>query len=128
MAAAAELKCIYVHIFWTKQGRNLNEMCFCMFSYMGNPMPYSVLSENVKKLLKTHIYCKNSRFQYTIMIRAGGNGEKNQNEKYFNQPILASNAAQHVMAGKGYARAIRTHKLTLQALWQLLLPQLYIPG
>jgi len=29
------------------------------------------------------------------------------------------------MGGKGYARAIRTHKLTLQALWQLLLPQLY---
>ena len=29
------------------------------------------------------------------------------------------------MTGKGYARAIRTHKLTLQALWQLLLPQLY---
>ena len=26
--------------------------------------------------------------------------------------------------GKGYARAIRTHKVTLQALWQLLLPQL----
>ena len=50
---------------------------------------------------------------------------KNQNEKYFNQPILASNAAQHVMAGKGYARAIRTNKLTLQAIWQLLLPQLY---
>ena len=29
------------------------------------------------------------------------------------------------MAGKGYARTIRTHKPTLQALWQLLLPQLY---
>ena len=44
MAATAELKCIDVHIFRTKQGRNSNEMCFCMFSYMGNPMPYSVLS------------------------------------------------------------------------------------
>ncbi|KAK5894620.1 hypothetical protein CesoFtcFv8_011294 [Champsocephalus esox] len=38
---------------------------------------------------------------------------------------MGANAAQHVMAGKGYARAIRTHKLTLQALWQLLLPRLY---
>ena len=41
---------MYVHIFWTKQGRNSNEISFCMFSYniyiMGNydPMPYSVLS------------------------------------------------------------------------------------
>lgn len=29
------------------------------------------------------------------------------------------------MAGKAYARAIRMHKMTLQALWQLILPQLY---
>ena len=28
------------------------------------------------------------------------------------------------MAGKGYARSLRTHKLTLQALWQVLLPRL----
>ena len=33
MAVTAKLKCIYVHIFRTKQGRNLNEMCFCMLSY-----------------------------------------------------------------------------------------------
>lgn len=39
--------------------------------------------------------------------------------------ILGINAAQHAMAGKAYARAIRVHKITLQALWQLLLPQLY---
>lgn len=31
------------HLFLTKQGRNLIEMCFCGFSYMGNLMPYSVL-------------------------------------------------------------------------------------
>ena len=39
--------------------------------------------------------------------------------------LLGANAAQHVMAGNGYAHAMRTHKLTLQALWQLLLPRLY---
>ena len=39
--------------------------------------------------------------------------------------ILGANAAQNVMGGKGYARAIRIHKLTLQALWQLLLPWLH---
>ena len=44
MAATAELKCIYVHIFLTKQGTNSNEMWFCRVSYMGNPMPYSFLS------------------------------------------------------------------------------------
>ena len=123
MAAAAELKCIYVHICWTKQGRNLNEMCFCMFSYMGNPMPYSVLSSNVKKLLKTHFYCKNSRFQYTIMIRAGDNGKKIRMRNILISPywpaMLPSMSWQEM-----YARAIRTHKLTLQTLWQLLLPQL----
>ena len=39
--------------------------------------------------------------------------------------LLGINVAEHIMAGKGYASAIRTHKFTLQALWQLLLPQLY---
>ena len=39
--------------------------------------------------------------------------------------ILESNAAQHIMAGNRYARDIRTHKLTLHADWQLLLPLLY---
>ena len=44
MAATAELKFIYVHIFLNKQGTNSNEMWFCRVSYMGNPMPYSCLS------------------------------------------------------------------------------------
>ena len=39
--------------------------------------------------------------------------------------LLGANAAQYVMDGKSYARAMRTHKLTLQALWQLLLPRFY---
>ena len=60
MAATAELKCSYVHIFLTKQGTNSNEMWFCRFSDMGNPMPYSVLGENVKKLLKTQFFLQKS--------------------------------------------------------------------
>ena len=44
MAANAELTCMYVHICVSKQGTNSNEMWFCRFSYVGNPMPYSVLS------------------------------------------------------------------------------------
>ena len=39
--------------------------------------------------------------------------------------LLGGNAAQHIMAGKGYTRAINTHKFTIQTLRQLLLPQLY---
>ena len=39
--------------------------------------------------------------------------------------LLGANAAQHVMDRKGYARAMRTHKLTLQALLQVLLPRFY---
>ena len=35
MAATAELKCIDIHIFLTKQGTNSNEMWFCRFSYYG---------------------------------------------------------------------------------------------
>ena len=38
--------------------------------------------------------------------------------------VLGANAVQNVISDKGYACAMRTHKLTLQTLWQLLLPQL----
>ena len=37
--------------------------------------------------------------------------------------ILGSSASQHIMAGNRYARDIRTHKLTIHADWQLLLPK-----
>ncbi len=37
--------------------------------------------------------------------------------------ILGPTALVHEMPGKDYARAIRTHNITLQAMWQLLLPQ-----
>ena len=40
MAATAVLKFVNVHIVFTKHGRNMNEVCFCMFSNR-NPMPYS---------------------------------------------------------------------------------------
>ena len=38
--------------------------------------------------------------------------------------ILGPNTADKAMAGKSYAKGMCAHKLTLQALWQLLLPQL----
>ena len=38
--------------------------------------------------------------------------------------ILGPNVADQIMSGKKYAHAIRIHKLTVQALWQLLLPKL----
>jgi len=37
---------------------------------------------------------------------------------------LGPRAAEQVLAGKNYARGMRTHKLTLQALWRILMPQL----
>lgn len=38
--------------------------------------------------------------------------------------ILGPNSAEKVMDGKSYAKGIRAHKLTWQALWRLLLPQI----
>ena len=50
--------------------------------------------------------------------------ESGLSELWVECDVVCANAAQNVISGKGYARAMRTHKLTLQALWQLLLPQL----
>ena len=52
-------------------------------------------------------------------------GESGLSELWIACDRLGINVAEHIMAGKGYASAIRTHKLTLHALWQLLLPHLY---
>ena len=51
--------------------------------------------------------------------------ESGLSELWIGCDLLGSNATQHIMTGKGYARSIRTHTLTLQVIWQLLLPQLY---
>ena len=46
-------------------------------------------------------------------------------ETWTESGILGINAASQVMAGKSFACANRVHKLTLQALWQVLLPKLH---
>ena len=39
--------------------------------------------------------------------------------------LPGDNSVQQIMAGKSYARSVRAHKLTFQALWHFLLPKLY---
>ena len=39
--------------------------------------------------------------------------------------FLGDNSVQQIMAGKSYARSVRAHKLTFQALWHILIPKLY---
>ena len=50
--------------------------------------------------------------------------ESGLRELWIECDVLGANSARHVMAGKGYAWSLRTHKLTLRALWQVLLPRL----
>ena len=38
--------------------------------------------------------------------------------------MIGPKTAEQVLSGHSYARAIRAHKLTLQALWEILLPQI----
>ena len=38
--------------------------------------------------------------------------------------LLGPGAVELVLAGKAYNKAMRAHKLTLQALWRLLMPSL----
>lgn len=38
--------------------------------------------------------------------------------------LLGPKTAEQVMAGKSYNKGIRAHKITLQAMWRILLPQL----
>ena len=45
-------------------------------------------------------------------------------ETWVESGLLGPNATEHVMNGKAYKRAMRAHKITLQSLWQLLMPSL----
>lgn len=43
-------------------------------------------------------------------------------EAWVKSGLLGLNATEHVMNGKAYKRAMCAHKITLQSLWQLLIP------
>jgi hypothetical protein len=45
-------------------------------------------------------------------------------EAWVESNLLGPKTAEQVMAGKSYIRGMRSHKLTLQAMWRILLPQL----
>ena len=45
-------------------------------------------------------------------------------EAWVEGKLLGTNTAEKVMAGKSYDKGMRAHKLTLQALWRILLPKL----
>ena len=45
-------------------------------------------------------------------------------EAWVESNILGPKAAESVVTGKSYARGFRSHNLTLQAMWRILMPQL----
>ena len=44
-------------------------------------------------------------------------------DAWIESQILGEVAAQRVFAGKDYSKAMRAHKLTVQALWRMLIPK-----
>ena len=47
-------------------------------------------------------------------------------ETWVESTILGPKSAEQVLAGKSYSRGMRAHKMTLQAMWRILLPQLLL--
>ena len=45
-------------------------------------------------------------------------------ELWVDSDLMGSKTASNTLGGKGYEKAIHAHKLTFQAIWQILLPQL----
>ena len=45
-------------------------------------------------------------------------------EAWIEAGLLGPNLTEYAMSGKAYNKAIRCHKLTFQAMWRLLLPEL----
>ncbi|CAG9814726.1 unnamed protein product [Phaedon cochleariae] len=60
-------------------------------------------------------------FLHTIGQHMAGSG---LSEIWLESGILAEGSATKVLEGKAYAKAMRAHKLTLQALWRILYPQI----
>jgi len=56
--------------------------------------------------------------------KATGNHMKGSGlvEAWVESGLLGPNATEHVMNGKAYKRTMRAHKITLQSLWQLVMP------
>ncbi|MGH0159882.1 UNVERIFIED_CONTAM: hypothetical protein FKN15_047588 [Acipenser sinensis] len=91
------------------------------------------------------LYCKlmglkwaKEEYQDFLIVRLGGlhtslnflkvTGKHVQSsgllEAWVKSKILGPRTAEQVMAGKFYARGMRAHKLTLQAMWRIVIPQL----
>ena len=46
-------------------------------------------------------------------------------DAWIDSKILGEVAAQKVLVGKDYSKGMRVHKITVQALWRILIPELW---
>jgi hypothetical protein len=62
---------------------------------------------------------------FAFLATIGNNmGESGLKEAWVESGIIGSDAADAVLNGRKYKRAMRIHKITVQALWQLIIPDL----
>ncbi|CAG9823189.1 unnamed protein product [Phaedon cochleariae] len=108
---------------------------------LGNSLGYKYISLTADQQL----YCKllelrwsSPEFKERIILRMGGlhiamnflhtigqhMAGSGLSEIWLESGILAEGSATKVLEGKAYAKAMRAHKLTLQALWRILYPQI----
>ncbi len=110
----------------------------CKYIAEANGQKYVVLT------VDEALYCKlmtlkwlNESYQEFLIPRLGGFhttmnfmksiGQHMQStglmEVWVDSNLLGQKTAENVMAGKGYEKSVRAHKITAQALWEIVLPQ-----
>lgn len=108
--------------------------------YVANSLgqQYVVLTVDEALYCKLDVKWAKSDYQDFLIVRLGGLhtilaflkvigkhiNSSGMLEAWVESNILGPKAAEKVLAGKCYARGIRAHKLTLQAMWRILMPQL----
>ena len=99
---------------------------------------HTVLTVDQQLFCKLHILISNTpEFQHKVFPRLGGlhislNFQKiigkhmsdcGLHETWIESSLLGEGASQKVFAGKSYSKSMRAHKLTVQALWRMLIPK-----
>ena len=111
--------------------------CMAVSTYF--KQQYTIITVDQALFCKLHVLISNiPEFQHKVFPRLGGlhislNFQRiigqhmsgcGLYEAWIESNILGEVGAQKVLAGKSYSKAMRAHKITLQALWRIFIPKL----
>ena len=112
-------RCMFVseHFWETCTAITVDQALYCKLM----ELKWKIPDFNVKLIVQLGGLHISMSFLKTIGKHMAGSGLY---EAWIESGLLGEGAAELVFSGKAYSKAMRTHKITVQALWRILMPKL----